>query len=320
MANYADASDIIGDVLFRGGEPQDGSSDYATFVVDALNRAYQGIWQGGAELDPDISEKWWWLSTYNVLTMEPALTTGSITITNNSQNFSLTGAPTRSLQGFWFKSNNHADVFRISSHTVNEATGQIESVYTGTSDTSAAFKIFKTDYSLATDVLYLASPMRAYQDSRSKIHGISDEELLARWPRNTIGRGVPRNFSQIGERAVRFSHYGGATSGDLIKIEYPYIKQPADLADSATSVPLVPRQYRKILADWTLSFLQDAKSDNKAGSTFIIAQSGLRSMARDNQRRKQYMGDDFARIIPRLNHRSRFSEILRSESGHLIGW
>ena len=67
MPNFDTSAEIIADVLFRGGEKSDGTSDYATAVVDMLNRAYQGIWQGGAEFDPDISEVWWWLATYNTL-------------------------------------------------------------------------------------------------------------------------------------------------------------------------------------------------------------------------------------------------------------
>lgn len=319
MPNYDTASEIMNDVLFRAGEKQDGTSDYATAVLDMLNRAYQGIWSGGAELEPDTQEVWWWLSTYNTLNLDPALATGSISITNNATLFTLTGAPTYSLQGWYFKANAHADVFRISSHNANEATGFLESKYTGLTNTAANFKIWKQDYSLATDVLYLTSPMFIYQDDQHEVRGISYEEMRKKWPMNQRAAGVPQNFCMIGDRQVQFSHYGGATSGDLIKVDYYYAKQPADLTQS--SVPAVPKQYRKILVDWTLAFLYEAKNDERAQSSTVMASRGITAMARENRRRQSYQsGDRMSQIVPRLRELEHLKGPLRTENGHIIGW
>ena len=175
------------------------------------------------------------------------------------------------------------------------------------------------DYSLATDVLYLTSPFYAYQSGRGEIEGIDLDEMRSKWPLEDKYSGVPQKFSMIGQRSVRFSHYGGTDSTDLIKADYEYIYEPSDLADDSNQ-PLVPREYRKILADWALVFLYSDKSDSRATDALKLAINGLRSMASEQRRRQnRFGGKNFARIHTRQADLSRFTRPLRTESGHIIG-
>lgn len=161
--------------------------------------------------------------------------------------------------------------------------------------------------------------MFIYQDDQHEVRGISYEEMRKKWPMNQRTAGVPQNFCMIGDRQVQFSHYGGATSGDLIKVDYYYAKQPADLTQS--SVPVVPKQYRKILVDWTLAFLYEAKNDERAQSSTVMASRGITAMARENRRRQSYQsGDRMSQIVPRLRELEHLKGPLRTENGHIIGW
>jgi hypothetical protein len=212
----------------------------------------------------------------------------------------------------------HADVFIISSHTATQTGAILESVYTGSTNTAASFRVFQLDYTLASDVLHLSQAMTAFQDSQHKITGLALDVLTERWPRNEIGSGVPRNFAMITDQAVRFSHYGGTSSTDLIKIDYEYMKLPSDLADD-TNNPIVPREYRYILADWALAFLYAAKDDTKAGDVAALAQRGIRAMAKENRRRMvRQSGGAFGKIFPRLNQMERMMRPLRTEGGLII--
>jgi hypothetical protein len=320
VANYTTSQDLVNDILTRGHELADGTSDFDSDVVTYLNRAYLGLLRGGSELDPEVDEEWWWLRAddQGVLTLNPVEDTGTVSVTNNSTLITFSSAPTPSVAGRHFKVDDHADVFIISSHTASTTSATLESVYTGTTDTAASFRAMQLDYDLASDVMSLSSSMTSYQDGRMSINGINLEVLNGRWPKNEIGSGVPHNFAMIGDQKVRFSHYGGTSSTDLIKIDYEYLKLPSDLADD-TATPIVPREYRYILADWALSFLYSAKDDAKAGDAAALAQRGLRAMAKQNRRRMvKQSGGAYAKIQPRLGQVQRMMRPLRTESGLII--
>lgn len=322
MANYTTGTDLVTDILFRANEPTDGTSDFDSVALQYLNRAYQGIWSGGSELVPEVMEVWWWLrkDDQGVLTLDPVTDTGTVSVTNNSASITFSSAPAASQAGFHLKVDSHADVFIISSHTAAAVDATLESVYTGTTDTTASFKAMHLDYDLASDLLYLNSPFIAFQDSREEIPVIPLDTMRAKWPLNEVGSGVPRNAAFIGERKVRFSHYGGTSSIDLIKIDYEYTHEPTDLLDSSAE-PLVPRQYRKILTDWATAYLLADKDDDKASAFLRVAATGLQAMARENRKRMNLAAgtETFGRIFPRQQELKNLEGPLRTESGLIIG-
>jgi len=320
MAQYTTSADLVEDILWRGGEKTDGTSDYDAKALTYLNRAYQGIWSGGSELDPNVQEVWWWLrkDDQGVLTLNPKITTGTVSVTNNSASITFSSGPTPSVAGRHVKIDDHPDVFIISAHTATETGATLESVYTGPTDGTASYKVVQLDYTLASDVLYLSAPMFAYQDGRKDIEHIELSELRRKWPLNEVGSGVPAEFAMLTQQAVRFSHSGGTESTDLIKVDYEYAAEPSDLADDSAA-PLVPRQYRKILADWGLAFLLVDKDDSRAGDALALAKSGIVAMAKENRRRLVRMGGgNFGKITPRQGDLGRMRGPLRTESGLII--
>ena len=82
MANYTFSSDLVNDILFRAGEPIDGTSDFDSVALQYLNRAYQSVWSGGSEILPQINEQWWWLrkDDQGVLTLNPVIDTGTVLV------------------------------------------------------------------------------------------------------------------------------------------------------------------------------------------------------------------------------------------------
>src|SRR3989304_5879373 len=86
MSNYTHSQDLVTDILFRNGEPTDGTSDFDSVALQYLNRGYQIVWTGGAELDPSLNEKWLWLrkNPPGVLTLEPRIVNGTVRVTKGS--------------------------------------------------------------------------------------------------------------------------------------------------------------------------------------------------------------------------------------------
>ena len=321
MANYTTSADLLDDILNRAGEKTDGTSDFNAAAIRYLNRAYQGIWKGGGSLDPEVHETWWWIrkDDQGVLTLDPVIDTGTVSVTNNSTSITFSSGPTPSVAGRHIKIDDHADVFVISAHSAGQTSATLESVYTGSTDATASYKVMHLDYDLAGDVLYLSSPMKAFQDGRKEIPGIDLNSLSEKYPLNHTAAGVPKNFAFLSQSKVRFSHYGGSSSTDLIKIDYEYAAEPSDLADDSNE-PLVPREYRFILADWALMFIYADKDDTRVGDTMVLAQRGLVAMAKENRRRMSFMGGNmFGKIVTRQKELDRFTAPLRTESGLIIG-
>ena len=321
MANLQLTNDLITDALFRSGEPTDGTSDFQSRVLPYINRGYQIIWNGGSELDPQVNETWWWLlaTTPGTITLEPKSDAGNAVVTNNSQTIEFTTGPTGSRAGWFFRTDDNPDIFRISSHVAGATTATLDSVYTGDTATAAGYKIFKAQYNLATDVLHLISPMRVYRDNRREIGGSELSSLERDFPLSNIQGGVPRRFAHTGEQEVRFSHYGLATAGDRIRVDYDYMIKPALLTTGGTDAPVIPTQYRYILGDYVAFRLLMDKDDSKAEAVGLEARQGIRAMAIENRRRLALFDRQVGHIAPRPRDLPRNRFLLRTEAGLIVG-
>lgn len=301
MANFQFSSDLLDEILSRSGELTDGTSDFEAPTLRLLNRAYRGIWSGGAELDPNIQEVWWWLrsSTEGTITLLPQQS-GTATVTNNNTAVTLSAAQTPSIDDYYIRFGGSSDVFRVATHVAGNTAVTLDSVYTGSTG-SVSWEAFKTDYDLATDLLYLIGPIRIAREGIDEIDQISESDFQRLFPMRNLNDGIPTKFCFVGERIVRFNAAGGETSTDFIRVDYSYIDTPAALTDSGSEEPLVPLQYRHILADWGASMLLADKDDDRAGYFLQAANRGIAAMSKEHRRRMNRSTRDFGRIITRAN-------------------
>lgn len=319
MADNKYTTDLKASALFLAGENTTGSSAWNSRVLEYLNRGYRAIWMGGAEIDPTMHEAWLWLrkSSPGTLTLSPSYSTGTISVTNNSTSITFSSAPTDDKVGWFFKVDDHGDIFRIVTHGAGNTVATLDSVYTGSTSSAASFKVFKTEYSLASDLLMLFSPMRVYQDNRKKIYGTSSRELDEKFPMTTIVSGVPTAFAFIGDKLIRFNKYGYTTSTELIRIDYDYLYAPSDLTGVANEEPVIPIQWRRILAEYAAGLILYDKNDNRADIHINMAKNMLLSMKLANDFAMVSMTRNFGRISTRKGIAD--SHILRTESGLIIG-
>lgn len=300
MTTLTTSADILDDILFRCGEATDGTSDFNAHAISALNRAYRAMWMGGGEFVKGMNEPWLWLKKDppGTLILEPVYETGTVSVTNNNASITFSATIATSRANWFFKVDNHPDIFRISAHTAGTDTATLDSVYTGDTDTGATYQLMKLEYELASDVLRVIAPMRV-RSTQYEIDGVELPALEREWPLHLAEPGVPEVFAPVTETKVRFNRYGGQSSTELIRVEYDYLRKPtSELADDSTE-PLVPLQHRQVLADIALVYLLIAKADDKADIIGLQAKAGLESMAADNRKRMSQMSRRTALIEPR---------------------
>lgn len=295
VANFQYTADIMSYILFKAGEKTDGTSDFDAKALEYINSAYRKIWTGGGEFDVDINEDWTWLRSRSTFTLQTKITTGTVSVTNNSTTATLSATQATDVDNYYFKVDGHEDVFRISSHTGGSDTLTLDSVYTGDTDTAASYTLFKLDYTLASDAIEILSPMRVNRTNGNdgKVNGVS----LNRLPplQNVVG-GVPNRFAYVDDTTIMFNKYA---EDELIRVSYWYKKRPADLTDSGSEEPEVPLRHRHVIGNIALFDLLTDMNDDRAETYGLAAKQGLLAMSRENQSRISMMDGTFGAVLPR---------------------
>lgn len=309
MSNYQYTSDLLATVLEKAGEKTDGTSDFASMALTLINRAYFDITQGGAEFLPTVNEDWLWLRERSTITLETVITTGTVSVTNNSASITFSSAPAKDLDDWFFKVDTHEDVFRISAHTAAQAGATLDSVYTGDTDATANYKVFKLEYTLATGAQRILSPMRIQRTNNKKkrIDGISIDRIPAD---NLVRAGIPDNFALISETIVRFDKY---VETEMVRVDYWYKKLPSDLTNGASEEPLVPWKYRKVIADIALYYLLIDMNDDRSEVHGLVAKNGIRAMASENRHRLMAADNNFGKVYSRYGDHLRNVTLIAEE-------
>lgn len=317
MANYRFSADLLNDVLFRAGEPS-GSADFRARALTHLNRAYQAVWTGGAEVDPSVNEEWWWLQREAALIL-PAAIEGSASVTKGSASITFSAAPASLLQGWHIRFSGRSTVYKVETHA-GGTSATLDEAYVEDTASNINFTAFKLEMDLAADILdgKVLSPMQAHRNHPhgSEITGVPISALQRNWPLHQVSAGVPSEYAQVSETRVRFNRYVGAGEKSL-RVDYWYFFKPADLTDSTTEEPALPFAYRRLLADIATYWLMLDKQDDRADAAMLAAKALLKSMQREHRHRLVTTGR-LGHIYPRSARRSERG-LLRTESGSIIG-
>lgn len=315
MAVLADSQALINDALFRAGEIP-GASEWDAKAVDYLNREYRSLCSGASEFLPEYIHDWWWMRASGVFTILPIYNVDTISVVQDSLSAILSVAPAISLQGYRLKIDTEPDIYVVANHTPLTFAITLDSPYTGPSNAAAAYSAMKTSYTLATNVDSLMSPMNTFRGGQ--IMGLTPERMDTLFPQNSVSAGMPQVFCLENENTIRFDR-AGRNDGQGMRVEYRYRPAVIDLINSPTDFPLVPLQFRHVLADMTLVYLYLDKNDDRATAVGASARSTLGAMAKENTRRLTKMDMNVGHILPRQSNLRRFNNALRTESGLIIG-
>ena len=162
----------------------------------------------------------------------------------------------------------------------------------------------------------VVSPIYFYQDGGRECTLVDLDDITKHWISGASLSGVPDHFAMDKESHVVFDRYGSDTADEKMVYEVRYKTRPSDLTNSATEEPLVPRQWRHILADLGLYFIYLDKDDSRTGLVGKQIQVGLEAMKLENRSILATAGEA-GHIFPRGRPQVRR---VKTASGKLIGY
>lgn len=164
MAQFRSTADIMDLALQNAGEVTNGNSSYETELLGKLNRVHFALVAGGTiplgkDQTAEIDESWPWARSKKplVLTLQPKIDTGSVSLTLNSESGTFSSAPTVSVAGWYLKVSGQEGLYRIASHTASSTAFELDSDWPLASLTGSSFKVVKLDYDLIPDSIVIDS-------------------------------------------------------------------------------------------------------------------------------------------------------------------
>jgi hypothetical protein len=309
---------ILRDVLFKAGEPTDGTSEYHAKVLDFLNQAQYSVCEGGGEIVPDLDVIWNWLrkDPPGTLVLRPA-STRAATFTEGSTAGTFAIAPTGSFGDGWVLKTPTGRSYRIASHTTADTAFTLDTEFIEGSG-SYTVTMMKFDYELATDLLRIIAPLRMTAVDASpeagRIEGSSIDQMVRQF--GNYPMGTPVNFALVDHTRIRLSHCLPVDT-DSVRVEYDYTYLPDDLTDSVDSSPVLPKLHRKVIGQIALMWLYEVKNDVRAADAKAIAQSTLMAMAQAEKKGRSHLSPKFGQL--QYKRRNRLGGPKRTESGLIIG-
>lgn len=164
MAQFRTTADVLDLALQNGGEVTNGNSPYESQILNYLNRVHMAIVAGGTiplgkDSTVEIDETWNWAKARLplVLELQPAVTTGTVSLTEGSEAGSFSSAPASSLAGWFIRIAGSDDWFRIASHAAAATAFELDAAYTDTTGATLNFTAAKFDYDLIPSYIVIDS-------------------------------------------------------------------------------------------------------------------------------------------------------------------
>jgi hypothetical protein len=130
---------------------------------------------------------WWWLLRQQSKNTRPKIDSGTVSVTEDSTAITFSTTPTEfsvaaSVEGRVLvipsSTPDSLAVYRIVSHTVGTTAAVLDAEYTGATDTAAAYRCYKTAYTVPTDCAKLLEVRRFGQRQPLEPMGIQDLNYL----------------------------------------------------------------------------------------------------------------------------------------------
>ena len=215
----------------------------ATKVQAIINETYR---------DVSLKKTWWWRFKREIIVTANDITTGTVSVTNNSTAVSFSSAPTPSIANRKLSvTGNTLDpnaVYRISLHNAGETGATLDAVYTGATAATASYKVYDDEYDLASDFSELKWLKRFGQDR--PIDFISPEEMFT-IKQFDASEGAPQvvtvfDFATTGDPTTRRQLIVHPYPDEIYRLEVFY-ERTLNTELSGTTEPLIPDDYRQIL-------------------------------------------------------------------------
>lgn len=321
MSNLASAQDILNVALRFAGELTDtppansssSPSEYRNAALDYLNRIYLAIMSGGNEFDVEMAEPFPWAIAPQpgVFATQPAIPVTIDTILNGSTAGTFASIPLDqygnqvSLAGCYLRLDTWADVYRIVTHVAGSLDFTIDFSYLQPTVSNGSAYAYFLDYPLAPNMLRLVAPMQINQPTlltyTCEIKGSDVAAMRREYPLAFLQTRYPDRFAIKSQDTTTntFTITINTNPPNQARVEYQYVPYPDLLTDETTSVPIVPSQYRMVMAYGVAYYLCVDKNDNRAGNYLQQAQAGLIAMVKSAKKQRADTNWDRARLMPR---------------------
>ena len=272
MPGFDAFEDIQSDILDRSGATAEAATaDFLATTNTQIIRAYHEICNHYPYLflraDPPA-----------VITTIAPITAGTVNVQNGSDAITFSSAPTPSVAGRKIKITGFDEFYRIATHTAGAAAAVLDAQFNGTTDAVAEYTVFQDEYPLDTDVRHIVGMFVAQDGTR--IVQKPEDWIHDNFPFPPDSVWPPRFFARIGEQRIRFEGYPDRAR----RIEYSHTIIPPDLVTGVT--PLVPRNFRYVIADGGLFWLYIVRNDNRADPAGILFSGGREKLVEDDLRKR----------------------------------
>jgi hypothetical protein len=159
-------------------EAQVSSSD--TTMLNSVKRAVNAVYQ-----DLAGDRRWTWLEGNTTVQLPAYVSSGTVAVTQGSGTVTLSIAPTSSKTGFYFAVDGYSEIYKIESHTAASTTVKLSETYTGSTASTASYKIWTDKLPLPVDC---KETVEVWHNHHSK-------------PLENVGRQEFRRISQLSPRS-----------------------------------------------------------------------------------------------------------------------
>jgi hypothetical protein len=245
-----------------------------------------------------------------------AATKGSTTITFDSDPY---GGVT--VADWFIRIGSTQEVYRIASHTAAATNATLDAAYVGDTETAADFKLFDIKFDVgSSDILLPVGPFKIYSASRSRSHIpiVDKEEMLGNYPLYDIYKAFPREAALIyetgGTLTFQLSHY----PEDVERLELDYVGIPSTLETSTPTNPVLPAQYRRVLAHLATHYIMIRNDDDRANKHLQMARDIFDELVDHNSNLLSKGDTAFGRVIPESGQ-DEYPKVIKVERPYDLG-
>lgn len=297
MGQFYSGADLKRGALQRAGEPTDGSSAYDALCMKYINELYFDILAGSSEFDVDTGDAWLWAKSPDpiILTLQPEYTDGTVSVTQNSTAGSFSIAPITSMAGQYLAvdDGSNSERYRILTHVAGAQAFVLDGPYTAVTNSLASFRVLQIVYPIKNEreLMRLVEPFRVYkttfdEDRNYQIYGLDSSSFNRDYPLAAIVSGMPNRFFHFKDDNDVISVRFNMVPSELTRVEIDWVPMMDELIDSDSSVPIIPRSFRKILEYGATFFIMTDKNDDRAEKYFALTKAKLLAM-REHSRKEQ---------------------------------
>jgi len=251
----------------------DDDSEYLDKIKSWINESYHAV---------SSLETWPWLVENGAIQTVEEITTGTISVTEDSTTITFSSAPTPSVAGWRIKFGSSNDWYNISTHTAAAVGAVLANNYLEATNGTQTYTLRKVYYALPSDFEKLISARQAI--TRTKLKPVDLRLFDANIPDPRITR-TPAFYMIVGQDSSQLYQMAfHPVPDDEMNIDIRYYKRTTDMSAN-TDVPFMPDPFRPVivfdvLVKYGYMFIDDSR----------ISQAG--------QLRNKFLGDMKAHSNP----------------------